>query len=303
MNGIDDGNSQFGEPYENEDINSWDSNIVISKEEEYNDDPSILFLNMPNSIQIVNPILVDTPKPKESDSTEAKRAKSTDDLITKPQTSDVNLKPDYGIKNINFKVQNEIKPKRGRTKNKDKNICVRKHNRFSNDNISKKVKAYFSNNIVDFINYTYLCEYPNKKAKLVYRLKRIITENINGEKNKYWFNMKIKDYLSQERISKFKRDKLINKRNIEAFYKEENNSKLIEYFEMRIRDFYRIYIFGEKGENEKKFKGFKTLEDDKKRLEEMEDFDENNQKSYLEKFEDIAINLETIFLRKKYRKK
>ena len=35
----------------------------------------------------------------------------------------------------------------------------------------------------------------------------------------------------------------------------------------------------------------------------MEDFDENNQKSYLEKFEDIAINLETIFLRKKYRKK
>ena len=117
--------------------------------------------------------------------------------------------------------------------------------------------------------------------------------------------MKIKDYLSQERTKKFKteEDKFINKANIEEFYKEENNSKLIEYFEMRIRDFYKIYIFGEK-ENEKNFKGFKTLEDDKKRLKEMEDdLEENNKKSYIEKFEDIAINLEANFHSKKYRKK
>ena len=302
MDGIYDGISQFGEQYANED-NSWDSNIFKYKGEDYNDGPFFTFPNEPNSIQNSNPNQADIHKQKESDSTETNRDKSTNGLITKQVTSDVNLKPDYDKKNIEFKVKKEIKPKRGRKKNKDKNICVGKHNRFSVDNISKKVKAYFSNNIVDFINYAYFCEYPNKKAKLVYRLKRIITENINGEKNKYWFNMKIKDYLSQERISKFKRDKLINKRNIDAFYKEEYNSKLIEYFEMRIRDFYKIYIFGEKGENEKKFKGFKTLEDDKKRLEEMEDFDENNKKSYLEKFEDIAINLEAIFLRKKYRKK
>ena len=296
-------NSKFGEQYENDEnedtIFWWD--FYTYKGEDNNDNPGSLCLNVPNPIQKSNINQDDTPKPKVFELTETNGDKTN--LKTNQPTSDVNLEPG-SEKNIKFKTENqtEIKPKKGRRKNKDKNICIGKHNKFSVDNISKKVKAYFSNNIVDFINYAYLCEYPNKKEKLVYRIKRRITENIYGEENKKWFNMKVKDYLSQERTLKFK-DLLKNKRNIDAFYKEESNSKLIEYFEMRIRDFYKIYIFGEKEEKEKKFKGFKTLEEDKKRLKEMEDLDENNQKSYIEKFEYIAINLEVIFLGKKYRKK
>lgn len=300
MNDLND--SKFGEQYENDENERtilWlDSNSYTSKGEDNNDYPDFFFHNVPNTIQKSNTNQDDTRKPKVFESTETNGDKSNNQ-----PTSDVNLEPGFAKKKIEFKteIQKEIKPKKGRKKNKDKNICIGKHNKFSIDNISKKVKAYFSNNLVDFINYAYICEYPNKKEKLVYRIKRRITENIYGEENKKWFNMKVKDYLSQERTLKFK-DQSKNKRNIDAFYKEESNSKLIEYFEMRIRDFYKIYIFGEKDEKEKKFKGFKTLEEDKKRLKEMEDLDENNQ-SYIEKFEDIAINLEAIFLGKKYRKK
>ena len=300
MDGICD-NSLFGEQFGNECNYFWSYDNIINREEEecY---PGFPF---PDPIPYLKH--ADIPKLKEKDLTESKKDKSTNVISTKQLPSDINLEPHNGNKNIKFTTenQNEIKPKRGRIKNKDKNTHKGKHNKFSDDNISIKIKTFFSNNIVDFINYIYLCEYPNKNEKLVYRIKRKINENIYGQESKNWFNMKIKDYLSQERTKKFKteEDKFINKANIEEFYKEENNSKLIEYFEMRIRDFYKIYIFGEK-ENEKKFKGFKTLEDDKKRLKEMEDdLDENNKKSYIEKFEDIAINLEANFHSKKYRKK
>ena len=302
MDGICD-NSLFGEQFENECTYFWQYDNFINRVEE----ESCSGFPFPNPIPNKYLKPVDTPKPKGKDLTDTNKGKSTNFIETKQLPSDINLEPHNSKKNIKFttEIQNEIKPKRGRIKNKDKNTYKGKHNKFSDDNIKIKIKTFFSNNIVDFINYKYLCEYPNKNEKLVYRIKRKINENIYGQESKNWFNMKIKDYLSQERTKKFKteEDKFINKANIEEFYKEENNSKLIEYFEMRIRDFYKIYIFGEK-ENEKNFKGFKTLEDDKKRLKEMEDdLDENNKKSYIEKFEDIAINLEANFHSKKYRKK
>ena len=237
-------------------------------------------------------------------------SKSTNITDNKP-FAEISLYPkdlsEENNKNNLFKTnQEKLKhPNQGRIKKADKNIYAGEHDRFSDNNIVIKVKSYLSNNIVDFINFKYGLQHPGEKTMLVYPINRSIIKNIYGEENRKWINMKIKDFLSQKRSSRFKGDPLENVKNIQNFLKKEGekDNELIDIFEMQISDFYELYISDEKEEN---FMAFKNLKDDLKSLEEeMKSNDESEKEisDYLIEFENVAKKLKEIIKNKKCRKK
>lgn len=210
-------------------------------------------------------------------------------------------------KKILFKTNQEKRknPNQGRIKKADKNIYAGEHDRFSKNNIMIKVKSYLSNNIVDFINFKYGLQHPGEKIMLVYPINRSIIKQIYGEENRKWIVMKIKDFLSQKRSSRYKGDPLENVKNIQKFLIEEGekDNELIDIFEMLVSDFYEIYISDEK---EEFFMEFKNLKDDKKRLEEEMKSNGDSDKeisAYLMEFEEVAKELKEIIKDKKCRKK
>ena len=203
-------------------------------------------------------------------------------------------------KNIVFETKQEKRknPNQGRIKKADKNIYAGEHDKFSENNIMIKIKSSLSNNIVDFINFKYGLQHPGEKTMLVYPINRSIIKQIYGEENRKWIAMKIKDFLSQKRSSRYKGDPLENVRNIQRFLieKGETDNELIDIFEMLVSDFYDLYISDEKEEN---YMAFKNLKDDKKRLEEEMKNDGDSDKEisdYLEKFEKVAKDLKDIIL-------
>ena len=210
-------------------------------------------------------------------------------------------------KKILFKTNQEKRknPNQGRIKKADKNIYAGEHDRFSKNNIMIKVKSYLSNNIVDFINFKYGLQHPGEKTMLVYPINRSIIKQIYGEENRKWIAMKIKDFLSQKRSSRYKGDPLENVKNIQKFLIEEGekDNELIDIFEMLVSDFYELYISDEK---EEYFMEFKNLKDDKKRLEEEMKSNGDSDKeisAYLMEFEEVAKKLKEIIKDKKCRKK
>ena len=210
-------------------------------------------------------------------------------------------------KNILFETKQEKRknPNQGRIKKTDKNIYAGEHDKFSENNIMIKIKSSLSNNIVDFINFKYGLQHPGEKTMLVYPINRSIIKQIYGEENRKWIAMKIKDFLSQKRSSRYRGDPLENVKNIQRFLIEEGetDNELIDIFEMLVSDFYDLYISDEKQEN---YMAFKNLKDDKKRLEEEMKNDGDSDKEisdYLEKFEKVAKDLKDIIKDKKCRKR
>lgn len=202
-----------------------------------------------------------------------------------------------------FEIQ-KIK-KNGRIPKNVKNFKG-KHNKMTDDNIIRKIKAKFYNNIVDYINILYekcskkIKKYPNEKKckKLIQKIISSESKVIKKEDNLNWFSLKIKDILSAKISSKFKKYKSdYNKKNIEYVYKENKLKDLIEVLEKSVRNVYYDYC------HDIKVEGLKTLENDINEIrEEMKNNEEEKIDDYLVKFKEFALNLENKFKNKRDRK-
>ena len=181
-----------------------------------------------------------------------------------------------------------------------------KHNKMTDDNIIRKIKAKFYNNIVDYINILY--EKSSKKIKQYSKeirftkfLQKIISSEskvIKKKDNLNWFSLKIKDILSAKISSKFTKYRSnYNKKNIERVYKDNKLKDLIEVLEKSVRNVYYDYCHDIKAE------GLKTLENDINEIrEEMKNDEEEEIDEYSVKFKEIALNLEKKFRKKRDRR-
>lgn len=177
-----------------------------------------------------------------------------------------------------------------------------KHNKFSEDNIIRKIKANCHEKFFNYINKEY-GEYFKKKhrvkkmIKLIQRISPSESRKIKKEDNIKWFSMKLKDVFSVDLSTKCsKYDSDYNKKQIEILYQKGEATKVIDILEKKVKDIYTIYS------KDIPVEGFETLKDDldviKKKMEENgeEDID-----IYLESYKRTAQNLENIFLSKKPR--
>ena len=239
----------------------------------------------------------------------------TKDIIMENQQNIKSQKKNFNsnkkIKNLEKKILlnnnkifniSKVNKKVGRLGKKSKKILKGKHNKFCYDNIIRKIKVNFHNNIYNYINKKYeihLKSINQKKiTKLLQKISPEESKRIKKDDNLRWFSSKLKDVFSANLSSKcslYTSD--YNKRQIDKLYKEAKIQNLIDIFEKTIREIYEIYV------NDIKLDGIETLEDDLKSLQnKMEKEGEEDIEEYLKEYKYVAQNLEQIFKDKKGRR-
>ena len=201
------------------------------------------------------------------------------------------------------KIFNIIKQERKKNLGRIKKYLKKtgKHNKFTEDNIIRKIKANFIEKSRNYINHQYdLCMNKHKFKKIKKFLQRISPDEhrkISKEKNIKWFKSKLKDIFSSnlsKKCSLYNPD--YNKEQINEVYKNPKAKNVVNILEKSVSELYSSYS------KDSKIEGFKTLKDDLEDLKKkMEKEEEENIDEYLKKYEEIAKNLETIYLNKKSR--
>lgn len=199
---------------------------------------------------------------------------------------------------------NFINKKKGRKKENSKEIYVSsKHDKFSDDNIKRKVKTHFHIFIISYLNM--LAKSILGKTYKFGKISSEVTQNITVDYNQKLFENKIKDIIVQ--ISDKYRDKQKNKFSLEIIMKNpQSNKEIIEVLNMTYKYFYINYYlkstkdtFKEVSYDEsyekhllklqKKF-GNKYLENYKKNAENLIDFFYKCKKRIRKKLSNISKN-------------
>ncbi len=206
-------------------------------------------------------------------------------------------------KNIIFKIiKIKRKKKLGRIKNNLKTQYRGKHNKFTEDNIITKIKRNFIEKTRQYINTKYdLCMTAHEHKKIKNFLEKKSREEIikiSKEKNMKFFQSKLKDIFSSDVSTKCTlHEPDYNKQKIDEIFKiPEKAKEVIDILDKKVSEFYSFYS------KDIEIEGFKTLKDDLTKLrKKMEERKENNIEEYLNKYQEIAQNFETITLKKRSR--
>ena len=135
--------------------------------------------------------------------------------------------------------------KRGRkNKEKENNSEIKEeenmiiHDKFSNDNIKRKLKALYHNYIINLLNNLIKKNYKEYKIKFV-KINSKITKEIGIEFNLKLLNKKIKDIIID--ISDKYQNKENNKQCLKYIEKQKNNENIIKILNMSYKDLYTNY--------------------------------------------------------------
>ena len=213
----------------------------------------------------------------------------------------INLKKNYSRKFIIkkpekiFNIKKEAKLGRLKKNSSKKG----KHDKFQRDNLIRRFKAHFFQNIYNYINISFKCNKENSDKKIINMFQKISscdTKSISKSDNMKWFHSKIKTILSQKISSKIvSYDSNYNDILIQRVYKKNVEKNVIKILDKTIREMWLIYINDDK---DKEFPGFNTLKDDINKFREIEESEE-----YIQQYIFISKNFENIFNRIKPRKK
>ena len=195
-----------------------------------------------------------------------------------------------------FKVK-KINKKIGRLK---KNSLLKGiHNKFSEDNIIRKIKRRFLEKVRLYINEEYknYCIANNIIKGKNNWLKKIdpnFSRKIKKRDNLQWFNLKIFEVFSENLSSKYTSyEACFNKKKIQNFFLLKKSNKIKDILNMSVEALFNIFI------TNSKFGNFKTLNDDIIEIEKrMEILGQENIKEYLEKYKRTANNMKAIFIKK-----
>lgn len=224
--------------------------------------------------------------------------------------ADEDYTPEEKIPNCQSKelIFNITKEKRSRIRIGRMNKLLKKryfgkHNKFSEDNIIRKIKTSFMDKSLDYINREYAIYMMNKhekkkNRKLLQRIKPKEYLKIKKSENFKWFKSTLKKVFSvylSKKCTLYSVDH--NIRQIEKLYEENEAINVINILNKRVTDLYYEYC------NDINIEGFQTLKYDLKHLrQKMEEGKEENIDLYLNRYKDIAKNLESIFEHKKGRR-
>ena len=134
-----------------------------------------------------------------------------------------------------------INKKRGRKLKKSKEISREgTHDRFSDDNLKRKVKTHFHNYIIALLNSKLVVDTPNNKTIKFGKIKSNITQNITVDYNQMLFNKPIKEIIVE--VSNKYQNKNINLECLAYVMKHQKENKdLIFYLNMPYKDMYLNY--------------------------------------------------------------
>lgn len=192
-----------------------------------------------------------------------------------------------------YEIKEELK--RGRKKKGDNTESS--HNKYSPDNIMKKIKDYLLKKLVELININ--LENIGYDEYEIYKLNyKELVDKSDKNFNLQLLDMAIKELLSKKIFGKYKtKSPNRNKENIEEILKKGGNNEIIKYiFNISFRDWIDIFIMKrESSIRNVKFEGIDSL------LEEINK-DKNSDDKYFCNFVFCLYNYERYWLCKRNRK-
>ena len=192
--------------------------------------------------------------------------------------------------NTNFQF---IIRKRGR---KNKSIIILKsegkkdiHDKFSNDNIKRKIKSLYNRYIINLLNNMVKKTYKNYRMKFL-KMNIRITKDIGIKYNKNLLNQSIKDIIIN--VSNKYKNKDNNKNLIKFIENQTNNEEILNILNMTYKDLYINYYLKSTKINSSE----NSFESHKEKLLIL------HGKEYLDKFIENAEHFVEFFINSKNRK-
>ena len=129
--------------------------------------------------------------------------------------------------------------KRGR-RNKDSEIIDKSliHSNFSNDNIKRRLKGFYNNYIVSFLNHLIKMTFKTNKIKFV-KMNVKITKDIGIKYNRYLLEKPIKDIIVN--VSNKYQNQENNKNCIKYIQTHKDNEEVMKFLNMKYKDLYTDY--------------------------------------------------------------
>ena len=179
---------------------------------------------------------------------------------------------------------------------------IGKHNKLSEDNVIRKIKRRFLENVRIYINKEYKKYYLIKKININNNWLKKISPKFYGQIKKIdnikWFNSKIYEVFSENLSLRYSSHSLdSNKKNIQRLLLSNESNSVKDILNTKVEVLFSKYI------GNVKIEGFKTLKDDIKEIEkQMKESEQEDINKYLKKYEDTAKNMKDIFDKKSERK-
>ena len=179
---------------------------------------------------------------------------------------------------------------------------IGKHNKLSEDNVIRKIKRRFLENVRIYINKEYKKYYMKNKISMNNNWLKKISPKCYGQIKKIdnikWFNSKIYEVFSENLSLRYSSHSLdSNKKNIQNLLFSNESNSVKDILNTKVEVLFSKYI------GNVKIEGFKTLKDDIKEIEkQMKESEQEDINKYLKKYEDTAKNMKDIFDKKSERK-
>ena len=179
---------------------------------------------------------------------------------------------------------------------------IGKHNKLSEDNVIRKIKRRFLENVRIYINKEYKKYYMKNKISMNNNWLKKISPKCYGQIKKLdnikWFNSKIYEVFSENLSLRYSSHSLdSNKKNIQRLLLSNESNSVKDILNTKVEVLFSKYI------GNVKIEGFKTLKDDIKEIEkQMKESEQEDINKYLKKYEDTAKNMKDIFDKKSERK-
>ena len=219
-------------------------NYLLFTPNNYESDLNILEPNnyMQENEKILNLCDIHNSPKNEDFIIEEEKTKPTKYLSKKRSDEKINISENLDIsqENLNF-TQNEFKSnfKRGR-KRKEDNIKGA-HNKFSADNIMRKIKSFFLNSCFELINKSI----KNKQIQLL-KLNSEIGENLKRDYNLKLLDTTLKNLFFDSKISLKYRKKIkayynLNKKIIIKIFQENKEKEAIQLLNLTYKELFQIF--------------------------------------------------------------
>ena len=188
-----------------------------------------------------------------------------------------------------------INKKRGRRQKESDQIVVQGgHDKFSDDNIKRKVKTHFHNYIIGLLNSKFIIRPGCDRILKFGKIKSSITQNITVEFNQKLFTKKIKDIIIE--VSDKYQNQEMNAECINyALEHQEENNELLFYLNKDYEDLYLNYYLKS---TKKDFKGAEVDESFEAHIEKLKKYGEK----YIENYKNNAFKLINFYKACKKRK-
>jgi hypothetical protein len=178
---------------------------------------------------------------------------------TYPQSKERGLQ-EIHLKEKVFKITKDYK---GKGRIKKNTIYVGKHNKFSEDNIIRKIKGKFLEKCRLYINDLYRKyllkknQDPKKERILLQRLNPKVSRKIKRNLNLEWLGSKLYQVFSEnvsEKCTLYDED--YNERQIKVLFSKDEATEVIKILKRSVKEMFHNYT------NNEEIDGFKTLKDD-----------------------------------------